>query len=96
VHRFEEEGMDSLKDRKGRGRHSILTEEQLLRIKLLILNDAPLKYGFQSEKWTGPMLIQWIKNEYGVEYQKAQVYNLLSKVGIAFEKRKSLIEMNFV
>ncbi len=96
VHRFEKEGIEGLKDRKGRGRHSILTEEQLIKIKSLILNDAPIKYGFQSEKWTGPMLVQWIKNEYGIEYQKAQVYNLLSKVGVAFEKRKGLVEINYV
>jgi len=29
--------------------------------------------------------------EYGLEYQKAQIYNLLEKVGIAFEKKAGLI-----
>ena len=91
VHRFEKEGVEGLKDKKGRGRRSALSAEQLARIKVLVLQEAPTNYGFQSEKWTGPLLVQWIKTEYGLEYQKAQVYNLLEKVGIAFEKKLGLV-----
>lgn len=46
---------------------------------------------FDPKKWTGPLLAQWIKTEYGLEYQKARIYNLLEKVGIAFEKKAGLI-----
>ena len=91
VHRFEKDGIEGLKDKKGRGRRSALSDEQLARIKVLVLNEMPEKYGFKSEKWTGPLLVQWIKTEYGLEYQKAQVYNLLEKVGIAFEKKVGLV-----
>lgn len=91
VHRFEKEGIEGLKDRKGRGRRSALSDGQLERVKELVLKEAPPKYGFQSEKWTGPLLAQWIKKEYGLEYQKAQIYNLLEKVGIAFEKKADLV-----
>jgi len=92
VHRFEKQGIEGLKDKMGRGRKSVLSVEQLARIKSLILTESPGKYGFESKKWTGPLLMQWIKNEYGLEYQKAQVYNLLDKIGIAFEKKRGLIE----
>ena len=91
AHRFENEGVEGLKDKKGRGRHSALSEKQLERIKTIVLNQVPSDYGFQSERWTGPLLAQWIKKEYGLEYQKAQVYNLLEKVGITFEKKLGLI-----
>ncbi|MNL69788.1 hypothetical protein D3C87_1946930 [compost metagenome] len=91
MHRFEKDGIEGLKDKKGRGRRSALSEEQLARIKVLVLKEMPEKYGFKSEKWTGPLLVQWIKTEYGLEYQKAQVYNLLEKVGIAFEKKAGLV-----
>lgn len=91
VHRFEEDGVEGLMDRNGRGRRSALSDEQLYRIKELVLKEAPQKHGFQSKKWTGPLLAQWIKKEYGLEYQKAQVYNLLEKVGIAFEKKAGLV-----
>lgn len=92
VHRFEEQGIEGLKDKHGRGRKSALSVEQLDRVKSLVLTESPEKYGFQSEKWTGPLLVQWINNEYKLEYQKAQVYNLLDKIGVAFEKKRGLIE----
>lgn len=91
VHRFEKQGIEGLKDRSGRGRKSALSDQQLDRIKTLVLAESPKEYGFQSEKWTGPLLVQWINNEYGLEYQKAQVYNLLNKIGIVFEKKRGLI-----
>ena len=91
VHRFEKEGIEGLKDKKGRGRRSNLSNEQLERIKSLVINEKPSDYGYQSVKWTGPLLAQWIDKEYGLTYQKAQVYNLLEKVGIVFEKKKGLV-----
>ena len=91
VHRFEKEGVEGLKDKKGRGRRSNLSNEQLERIKSLVINEKPSDYGYQSVKWTGPLLAQWIDKEYGLTYQKAQVYNLLEKVGIVFEKKKGLV-----
>ncbi|WP_160069975.1 helix-turn-helix domain-containing protein [Sphingobacterium bovisgrunnientis] len=91
VHRFEKEGVEGLKDKKGRGRRSNLSDEQLERIKSLVINEKPSDYGYQSVKWTGPLLAQWIDKEYGLAYQKAQVYNLLEKVGIVFEKKKGLV-----
>ena len=92
VHRFEKEGIEGLKDRKGRGRRSALSQEQLMRLKSMVLTEDASKYGFQSTKWTGPMLVQWIEKEYGIKYQKVQIYNLLEKVNIAFKKDKGLIE----
>ena len=91
VHRFEKQGIEGLKDKSGRGRKSALSDQQLDRIKTLVLAENPKKYGFLAEKWTGPLLVHWINNEYGLEYQKAQVYNLLDKIGIAFEKKLGLI-----
>ena len=91
VHRFEKEGVEGLKDKKGRGRRSNLSNEQLERIKSLVINEKPSDYGYQNIKWTGPLLAQWIDKEYGLVYQKAQVYNLLEKLGVVFEKKKGLV-----
>ncbi|WP_316778584.1 hypothetical protein [Pedobacter antarcticus] len=57
----------------------------------MVLKERPEKYGFKSEKWTGPLLVQWITTVYELEYQKSQVYNLLEKVRIAFEKKVGLV-----
>ncbi|HFK5535975.1 TPA: transposase [Elizabethkingia anophelis] len=87
VHRFEQDGIDGLKDKERRGRQSAMSDEQLNRIKELVLKEKPANYGFLSEKWTGLLLVKWIKKEHELEYQKAQIYNLLGKVGIIFEKK---------
>jgi transposase len=92
VHRFENEGIEGLKDRKGRGRRSILSDKDMQKIKTIILTEKPEKYGFKSDRWTGPLLRELIRDKYGVCYQKAQVYNLLRKIGVRFEKKKGLVE----
>ena len=80
VHRFEQEGIEGLKDKEGRGRTSRLNEEQSERIKGL-LKEQPEDYGYNSATWTGPMLIEWIKKEYGIDYKKAQIYNVIQALG---------------
>jgi transposase len=91
VHRYEKEGLSGLRDRKGRGRKQGLSEEQLVRLKDLIVNEMPEDHDFStSSRWTGPLLAKWIKREYGVNYQKAQIYNLLRKAGITFKKKQGL------
>ena len=91
VHRFEKEGLDGLKDKKGRGRKTLLSEKQLDKLRFLILKESPKNYGFDSEIWTGPLLTNWIKQEYNIAYKQAQIYNLLKKVGIVFKKKEGLV-----
>ena len=65
VHRFEREGIEGLKDKEGRGRTNRLTDAQRKRVSML-LDESPDKYGYNTATWTGPMLIEWIDNEYGI------------------------------
>jgi len=91
VHRFESEGLEGLRDRKGRGRKSLLSKDKLERIKTLVLKERPSDHGYENNKWTGPLLAEWIENNFGIKYQRAQIYNLLRKLGIEFQKKQGLI-----
>ena len=91
VHRFESEGLEGLRDRKGRGRKSLLSKDKLERIKALVLKECPSDHGYENNKWTGPLLAEWIENNFGIKYQRAQIYNLLRKLGIEFHKKQGLI-----
>ncbi len=91
VHRFESEGLEGLRDRKGRGRKSLLPQNKLERIKTLVLKEHPSDHGYNAGGRTGPPISEWIENNYGIKYQKAQVYNLLRKLGIEFQKKQGLI-----
>ncbi|MEJ7736798.1 MAG: helix-turn-helix domain-containing protein [Chitinophagaceae bacterium] len=92
VHRFEAEGIDGLKNRKGRGRKSLLSKDKMQRIKTVVLKEFPSAHGYKAVKWTGPLLAKWIESKYGVKYQRAQVYNLLRGLGIEFHKKQGLVK----
>lgn len=89
VHRFEQEGIEGLKDKEGRGRTSRLNELQHLRIKEL-LKEQPEDHGYNSATWTGPMLMEWIEKEYGIVYKKAQIYNVIKTLGFTYQKGRGI------
>lgn len=92
VHRFEEEGLEGLRDRKGRGRKALLSKQKLQRIGNVVLKERPTDHGYNANRWTGPLLAEWVESKYGIRYQKAQIYNLLRKQGIEFYKDEGLVQ----
>jgi len=90
VHRFEKEGIEGLKDKKGRGRKDKLTITQKQQLAIVLKEEHPIKYGFNTATWTGPLLINWIKKEYGIEYKKAQIYNIIKRLGFSYQKGKGI------
>ncbi len=90
IHRLNEGGVEALLDKPKTGRPGRLDQGKLDRIKDLVLNDTPEKYGFESATWTGPLLISWISKEFGVTYKKAQIYNILDDLGLSFQKGKGI------
>ncbi len=71
-----------------------IPDEDLRKIKIIIIIEKPEKYGFMADRWTGPVVRKLISDKYGVSYQEAQIYNLLRKMGMRFEKKKGLVEAN--
>ena len=89
VHRFEEEGIAGLKDKPKSGRKPKLTIEQKDEVKQVILSESPEKYGYNTATWNGPILIDYIKKTYGIEYKKAQIYNILKNMGLTFQRGRA-------
>lgn len=90
VHQFEKEGVDGLKDKAGRGRISRLNKEQESELKELLSSRPPSDHGFNTATWTGPILIEWIKSHYKISYKKAQIYNILKKLGFSYQKGRGI------
>lgn len=88
VHRFEKEGIEGLRDKPGRGRKSRLTQEQKARLHDLLLNEDPCEHDYNTETWTGPLVIDWIKKHFQVEFKKAQIYNILKSLGFTYQKAR--------
>ena len=90
VHQFEKEGIDGLKDKEGRGRKSKLQSVQRTRIKEVLLSEPPTSHGYNTSTWTGPLLIDWISKQYGLEYKRAQIYNIIKSLGLSYQKGKGI------
>ncbi len=90
VHQFEEEGIEGLRDKEGRGRKSKLQAAQGEKIKHLLSGESPEAYGYNTAAWTGPLLIDWIKGQYGIEYKKAQIYNIIKSLGFSYQKGRGI------
>ncbi len=90
VHRLNEGGVDALVDKVKPGRNTRLDGTTLAAIKTVLLTQKPDDYGYNSASWTGPLLIELIKQQYGVVYKKAQIYNILKKLGLTFQKAKGI------
>lgn len=90
VHRFEAEGLEGLRDKKGRGRKERLSTEQKVILSAILHEEMPIKYGYNTATWTGPLLIDWIKKEFNIVYKKAQIYNILKTLGFSYQKGKGI------
>lgn len=90
VHQFEKEGLDGLKDKTGRGRKPKLQPNQLQRLKEVLLRKTPVEYGFKTATWTGPILIEWINRQYGLQYKKAHIYNIIKSLGFSYQRGRGI------
>lgn len=90
VHRFEESGLEGLENKEGRGRKSYITDDELEKIKIMVLEKSPLYYGIKTEKWSGPILLRIIKEKFGIEYKPTQAYKLIERMGLQFKKGKGI------
>ncbi len=94
VHRFKYHGIEGLEDKAGRGRKASLNKEQLDHIRQTILNTVPSEYGYASKRWTGPLLLKWINEEYETEFTAATIYKLIDKIGLKFQNGKGYVPLN--
>jgi len=90
AHRFEAEGLEGLRDKAGRGRKSQLSLNQQARLKELIEKECPQDYGYNTDTWTGPLLIDWIINHFNITFKKAHIYNIIKSLGFSYQKSRGI------
>jgi len=77
--RFNEEGIEGLFDREGRGRRSKLTEPDYKKLKTMLLTQRPSDFGLEGKTWSGQLINDLVRQEFGIDYRKANIYILLKK-----------------
>ena len=88
VDRFDAEGLDGLRIKSGRGRHSRLTEEQKYQLQGDLLK-TPEAFGYNTANWSGPLMREHIRKTYGVDYSPASVYTMMHELGFSFQRAKA-------
>jgi transposase len=85
--RFDTEGIDGLRMKSGRGRHSFISEEQKECLKT-DLSQSPETFGYNTANWSGPLLRKHLEVSYKVVYKQAAVYVLLRELGFSFQRTR--------
>jgi transposase len=88
VSNFNIYGVDGLVNKVKSGRKPLLNEVQKKELYNVLLNNRPSDFDYNTATWNGPILKDFIKKKYGIEYKKAQVYNILKSLGFTFQKAR--------
>jgi len=86
--RFDAEGINGLRIKPGRGRHSLLSENQKYCLQGDLLK-SPESFGYNTANWSGPLMREHIRKTYQVDYKQAAVYNLMHELGFSFQRAKA-------
>ncbi len=88
--RFNESGTRGLRHCKRKGPSPRLTEFQLGTLTEVI-EAGPQSAGFDTGIWTGPMIGDWIRRKFGVNYHNHHIPRLLHRLGFSVQRpRKRL------
>ena len=86
--RFDAEGIEGLRIKPGRGRHSRLSKEQKYQLQGDLLK-TPEEFGYNTANWSGPLMRSHILKTFQVDYKSAAIYNLMHELGFSFQRAKA-------
>jgi len=85
--RFDAEGIDGLRMKPGRGRHSFMRVEQKEQLKI-DLTQSPETFGYNTANWSGPLLRKHLEDNYHVVCGQSAVYVLFRELGFSFQRTR--------
>ena len=83
--KFNEFGIEGLKEKKAKGSTSKITEPQKAKLRI-ILNDGALKYGFEGDIWTRKRIKLVIEEQFCIQYSERHVDRILRKMGYSIQR----------
>jgi transposase len=87
--RFNEHGLEGLKDKPKSGRIPRITADQLVWLPKVVVEESPTKYEYNTETWTVPLLVDLLKKQCNISYSDDMIYVFLKqKLGLTYKKGK--------
>ena len=87
LNRYNSFWMKGLIPQKAKGADCKLTNEQLNEVYHVLL-ESPREHSFNKSNWTMPVLKQWIRKRFGVNYAQVSLYGLVQKIGYSMRRPK--------
>lgn len=87
VHRYNENGLEGLKDTRGGKKPSYLSGEQKQQVKEALIK-TPRECGFNKSNWTMPLLKKWINQQWGINYKACSLYDVVHGLGFSLQRPK--------
>lgn len=80
-------GLEALQLDHSPGRPCRLTPEQEGELKQVLVERRPADVGFPAQmNWNAPLVRDWIRKQFGVQYQERGVRDMLHRLGFSFTK----------
>jgi len=81
IRRYKKTG--NLKDKLRSGRPSFLKKKQIKKLKKVLLDSPPSRFGGESFGWTTKTAIKYIKDNFNVKYSMRRMEELFHKFGLS-------------
>lgn len=85
INRYLLGGFELLVQRDTRKQPTLLTTEQEQSFKQVILTTLPTEQGYESNIWTGALMIDYLQKTYNVTY-KSGIYDLLERLNMSHQR----------
>lgn len=66
-----------------------LDAEQKQKLRVILLNDHPAKYGYNAPSWTEPLVESLLEDHFNTSLKKSRVYEILGELRVKNKKRSS-------
>jgi Transposase and inactivated derivatives len=90
---YREQGLSGFEFTSYKGSTCKLTEDQLAKLSNVIETKRPVDVGFDVEmNWTSPLIKDYIKKTFDVDYSPAAVKFLIKRLGFSFTRPTYVLE----
>jgi transposase len=85
ISKLRKEGINGLKDKKGKGKKQVLSNVQKQSLKD-DLSKSPFDFGYKQARWDGKLLAHHLKSRYSIEFKVRKCQYLFHELGFSPEK----------
>ena len=84
--KYREGGLAALSTKFASGRPTVLSDQQMMRLRSMIVGKDPRQYSFGFALWTRKLVADLIKQKFGVRLSLPTIGRILTKLGLSAQR----------